>query len=69
MMRLSLDRRYPYRRDYIANLAALGAEVSYLGAGNGGKSDSSQMVKIINQSRINLNFSSGIVTDYFGQGF
>jgi hypothetical protein len=50
---------YSYRRDYLTDIAAHGAMVSYLGGGNESKIHSARMVKIFNQSRINLNFSSG----------
>ncbi len=51
---------YPYRRDYIEDIAASGAIINYLGGGNENKIQSATMVKIFNQSRINLNFSSGL---------
>jgi hypothetical protein len=50
---------YQYRLDYLADIAARGAIVSYLGGGNENKVHSARMVEIFNQSRINLNFSSG----------
>lgn len=46
------------RLEYIEKIAGYGADVKYLGGGHWQKVHFSQMVKIYNQSRINLNFSS-----------
>lgn len=45
------------RSDFLANIAGCGSEVMYLGGGQEQKMHWSEMVKIYNQSRINLNFS------------
>jgi hypothetical protein len=50
---------YPYRRDYIAEIARSGADVAYLGGGNEQKLTHSSMVRIFNESRINVNLGSG----------
>jgi len=50
---------HSYRRDYLADMASRGITVSYLGGGNENKLPYARMVKVFNQSRINLNFASG----------
>ena len=47
------------RREYLADIASHGVDVRYLGGGLTNKLHYARMVKIYNQSRINLNFSSG----------
>jgi len=47
------------RREYLADIASHGVDVRYLGGGHGNKMHYTRMVKIYNQSRINLNFTSG----------
>ncbi len=49
---------HPYRRDRLAAIAAHGAAVVYMGGGNENKIHYSRVVKIFNQSRVNVNLSS-----------
>ncbi len=51
--------RHTNRLEYLANIASYGGDVKYLGGGHGQKVHFSEIVKIYNQSRINLNFTLG----------
>jgi len=49
---------HPYRRDRLTEIAAHGTAVVYMGGGNANKLPYSRMVRIFNQSRVNVNLSS-----------
>jgi predicted O-methyltransferase YrrM len=49
------------RRQYLSDIANHGSPVAYLGGGHGSKLHYSSLVKAYQQSRINLNFTSGQV--------
>ncbi len=54
-----IGRTYSNRLEYFANISNHGSDVKYLGGGYEHKVHSSKIVKIYNQSRINLNFTKG----------